>query len=138
MKLFVDANTLVSGLLYRGNERFLMDLGRFGTCDLVTIEYVRDEVEDYLRRPKVRLSAEEQRRLMAILDRSVAVLADPPVDKVREARGRIRDEGDLPVLAGFEASDADYLVTGDRDLRRSTPRGITTRRALDLLLGEFE
>lgn len=138
MKLFVDANTLISGLLYRGNERFLLDLGRYGTCDLVTIEYVRGEVEGYLRRPRVRLSDDEQRRLMTILDRSVVVLDDPPVGKIREARGRIRDEEDLPVLAGFEESGADYLVTGDRDLRQGTRKGITTRRALGLLLGQFE
>ncbi len=138
MKLFVDANTLISGLLYRGNERFLLDLGRYGSCDLVTIEYVRGEVEDYLRRPKVRLSDDEQRRLMTILDRGVVVLHDPPLEKIREARGRIRDEEDLPVLAGFEVSGADYLVTGDRDLRQGTRRGITTRRALELLLGQIE
>jgi predicted nucleic acid-binding protein len=138
VNLFVDANTLISGLLYRGNERFLCDLGRYGTCDLVTIEHVRGEVEAYLRRPKVRLSDDEQWRLMAILDRSVVVLHDPPLEKIREARGHIRDDEDLPVLAGFEVSGADYLVTGDRDLRQGTRRGITTRRALELLLGRFE
>jgi len=138
VKLFVDANTLISGLLYRGNERFLLELGRYGTCDLVTIEYVRGEVEEFLRLPPVRISDDERRRLMAIHDRSVFVSGDPPVEKIREARGRIRDEQDLPILAGFEASGADYLVTGDRELRQATPKGITTRRALELLLGEFE
>lgn len=137
MKLFVDANTLVSGLLYRGNERFLLELGRYGTCDLVTIEYVRGEVEDFLRRPGVGLSGDERRKLMVIHDRSVSVSGDPPREKIRDLRGRIRDEHDLPVLAGFEASGADYLVTGDRELRQATPKGITTRRALELLLGEF-
>ena len=138
MKLFVEANTLVSGLLYRGNERFLLELGKYGTCDLVTIEYVRGEVEEFLRRPTVRLSDDERRRLMSIHDRSVFVSGDPPMEKIREVRGRIRDEQDLPVLAGFEASRADYLVTGHQELRQATPRGVTTRRALELLLGEFK
>lgn len=138
MKLFVDANTLISGLLYRGNERFLLELGRYGTCEIVTIEYVREEVEDFLRRPTVRLSDDERRRLMAIHDRSVAVSGDPPLEKIREVRGRIRDEQDLPVLAGFEVSGADYLVTGDRELRQAASRGITTRQALEMLLGEFD
>ena len=138
MKLFVDASTLISGLLYRGNERFLLELGRYGTCDLVTIEYVRGEVEEFLRRPAVRLSDDERRRLMAIHDRSVFVSGDSPLEKIREGRGRIRDEQDLPVLAGFEASGADYLVTGDRELRQATPKGITAGRALELLLGEFK
>ena len=60
------------------------------------------------------------------------------LEKIREVRGRIRDEQDLPVLAGFEASGADYLVTGDRELRQATSKGITGRRALELLLGEFK
>jgi predicted nucleic acid-binding protein len=138
VKLFVDANTLISGLLFRGNERFLLELGRYGTCDLVTIEYVRAEVEDFLRHPSVRLSDDDRRRLMAIHDRSVSVSGDPSREKIREVRGRIRDERDLPVLAGFETSGADYLVTGDRELRQATPKGITTRRALELLLGDFD
>lgn len=138
MKLFVDANTLVSGLLFQGNERFLLDLGRYGTCELVTNEYVREEVRGFLGRPQVRLSEDEQRRLSAILDRSVAILADPFAEAVREARGRLRDEGGLPVLVGFEMSGANFLVTGDRELRRAAPKAITTRRALELLLGEFE
>ena len=138
MKLFVDANTVISGLLFQGNERLLLELGRYGTCDLVTVGYVCAEVKDFLGRPLVGLSEEEQRRLMAILDRSVIALGDPPAEKVREALGRLRDEDDLPVLVGFEISGADYLVTGDRELRRVAPKAISTRRALELLLGEFE
>ena len=138
MKLFVDANTLISGILFRGNEGLLLELGRYGTCDLVTIDYIRGEVGDFLGRPRVRLSEDEQRRLMAILDRSVIALGDPPAEKIREAWGRLRDEDDVPVLVGFEASGADYLVTGDRELRRVAPKAISTRRALELLLGEFE
>jgi len=138
VKLFVDANTLISGLLFQGNERLLLELGRYGTCDLITIEYVRGEVRDFLGRPRAHLSGDEQRRLMTILDRSVIALGDPPAEEVREALGRLRDENDLPVLVGFEISGADYLVTGDRELRRMAPKAISTRRAIELLLGEFE
>ena len=138
MKLFVDANTLISGLLFPGNERLLLELGRYGTCELVTNEYVRGEVADFLVRPRVRLSGNDRRRLMTILDRTVIVLESPPSEKVHKARGRLSDPEDLPVLVGFEISGGDYLVTGDKGLRRATSRGISTRRALELLLGEFE
>jgi predicted nucleic acid-binding protein len=138
VKLFVDANILISGLLFQGNELLLLELGRYGTCELVTIDYVREEVADFLGRPQVHLSEEEQRRLMVILDRSVVAYRDPPEAEVREALGRLRDEDDLPVLVGFERSGADHLVTGDRELRSPTPKAVRTRRALELLLGEFE
>lgn len=137
MKLFVDANTLISGLLYEGNERILLELGRYGTCELVTNHYVRDEVADVLGRPRARLTENEQRRLMTILDRSVVVLESPTVEQVSKALGRLKDEDDLPVLVRFESSGCDYLVTGDTGLRRAASKAITTRRALELLLGEF-
>lgn len=138
MKLFADANTLISGLLYEGNEGILLELGRYGTCELVTNDFVRDEVADVLGRPRLRLLENERRRLMAILDRSVMVIESPSIEEVRTALGRLKDPDDLPVLVGFEISGCDYLVTGDKDLRRATSKAITTRRALELLLGEFE
>ncbi len=76
--------------------------------------------------------------MMVILDRSVAVGRNPPAERVREALGRLRDEDDVPVLVGLELSGADYLVTGDRELRSSTPRAVSTRRALGLLLGRLD
>ena len=138
MKLFVDANTLISGLLFQGNERILLELGRYGTCELVTNDYVRSEVADFLRRPRVSLSEGDRRRLMTILDRSVVVLKSPPTEKVQESRARLRDQEDLPVLVGFEISGCDYLVTGDKELRRAASKAISTRRALEILLGNFE
>ena len=138
MKLSVDANILISGLLFEGNERLLLELGRYGTCELVTIEYVRGEVADFLGRPAVRLSEEEQRKLLALLDRSVVARRDPPIADVRAALGRLRDQDDIPVLVGFEGSEADYLVTGDRELRGATPKAVSTWRALELLLGQFD
>lgn len=138
MKLFVDANTMISGLLFEGNERLLLELGRYGTCELVTNDYVRSEVADVLTRPRVGLAKDEQRRLMRILDRSVTVLESPPAEEVRKAEGRLRGPDDLPVLVGFEGSGCDGLVTGDKELRRAVPQAINTRRALELLLGEFD
>lgn len=137
MKLFVDANTLISGLLFQGNERLLLDLGRYGTCELVTNEYVRGEVADFLARPHAGLLRDDQRRLMTILNRSVVVLENPPAEREQEAVGRVGDPEDLPVLVGFEQSGCDYLVTEDKGLRRASPKAIRTRRALELLLGEF-
>lgn len=138
MKLFVDANTLISGLLYEGNERLLLELCRYGTCEVVTNDYVRGEVADFFARPRVKLAEDEQRRLMTILDRSVVVLESPTADEVGKAKGRLKDEDDLPVLVGFESSGCDYLVTGDKGLRRASSKAISTRRVLELLLGEFE
>ena len=138
MKLFVDADTLVRGLVFAGNERLLLEIARYGACELITNPHVHREVVEVLARPDLGLSEGEQGRLIALLDRSVSIVEDPAVEKMRHSRNRLRDEENLPVLVGFEASDCDYLVTGDRELRNSTPKALTTRQALKALLGEFE
>jgi len=138
VKLFVDANTLVSGLVFAGNDRLLLELARYGACDLITNRHVHRELVDVLARPDLGLSEVEQRRLIALLDRSVSTVEDPAVEEMRASRNRLRDEEDLPVLVGFETSDCDYLVTGDRELRNSTSKARTTRQAVKALLGEFE
>ena len=138
MKLFVDADTLVRGLVFAGNERLLLEIARYGACELITNPHVHREVVEVLARPDLGLSEGEQGRLIALLDRSLSTVEDPAVEKMRRSRNRLRDEEDLPVLVGFETSDCDYLVTGDRALRNSTPKAMTTRQALKALLGEFE
>jgi len=138
VKLFVDANALVGGLVSEGNESLLLDLGRLGVCELVANEYIREEVRDVLARPQVGLSRTEQEAALAVLSRHVTILEDPPSDAVIAARGRIPDDDDLPILVGFEHSGCDYLVTGDRRLRERVARAVTTRTAIERVLSEAE
>ncbi len=134
VKLFLDANTLVSALLFAGNERRLLDLGRLGVCELVTIQYVREEVRRVLAEPRMRLSETEQNGALAILARHVIVADDPPRSEVLSAKGRVTDKTDLPVVVGFERSGCDFLVTGDKGLLREVPRTMTTSAAIHRLL----
>jgi len=138
VKLFVDANALVGGLVSEGNESLLLDLGRLGVCELVANEYIREEVRDVLARPQVGLSRTEQEAALAVLSRHVTILEDPPSSAVIAARGRIPDDDDLPILVGFEHSGCDYLVSGDRRLRERVARAVTTRTAIERVLSEAE
>lgn len=134
MKLFVDTNTLVSGVLYSGNERVLLELGRLGLCELVTNDYVWSEVRDVLSRRHLALSPPEQRGALAFLAHCVIIVPDPSAISVKAARGRLNDEKDLPVLLGFEETGCDILVTGDRRFRGQVPQAITTKVALRKIL----
>jgi len=138
VKLFVDANALVGGLVSEGNESLLLDLGRLGVCELVANEYIREEVRDVLARPHIGLSRTEQEAALAVVSRRVTILEDPPSSAVIAARGRIPDDDDLPILIGFEHSGCDYLVTGDRRLRERVARAVTTRTAIERVLSEAE
>ena len=55
MRAFVDANTIVSGLLFAGNEAVLLELGRLRALRLLTNEYVLGEVRAALKRQELRL-----------------------------------------------------------------------------------
>lgn len=57
MKVFVDANTIVRGLLFAGNEAVLLELGRLRALRLVTNEYAFGEVREVLKREEFRLTA---------------------------------------------------------------------------------
>jgi len=137
-RFFVDANTLVSGLVFEGNESLLLDLARLCVCELVTNEYVREEVRDVLSRPRLGLSGVEPEGAMALLARWVTIERDPPPGLVVAARGRLPDEDDLPVLIGFERSGCEFLVTGDRDFRERVPKAITTRAAIRRVFSDLE
>lgn len=79
MKRFVDANTLVSGLVFSGNEAILLELGRFGVCEFVTNGYVLEEVRDVLARPPGTVTA----------NYSVTLLRPTPIGEVLHLTSRL-------------------------------------------------
>lgn len=137
-RVFVDANTLISGLLFEGNESMLLELGSFGAVELVMTRYVLTEVEEVLGRAEFALSREEIHDLMGYAHQILVIVDDPPGDLVRECARKLRDKKDAPVWAGFLSSRADYLVTGDRELLREVKGAIGTGELLGLLLGTSE
>jgi len=138
LRLFVDANTLISGLAFPGNESVLLDYARLGACELVTVEHVREEVRDVLRQPRLGFSSRERGEALRLLARHVLVLEDPGLEAMSREEARVRDPKDLPVLVGFEGSGCDCLVSGDKDLLGVIPRAISTKRALALLRRSLE
>jgi putative PIN family toxin of toxin-antitoxin system len=52
MRVVADTNIVVSGLLWRGNPRRVLDAAREGTIDLFTSAVLLTELEDVLNREK--------------------------------------------------------------------------------------
>lgn len=50
VRVFLDANTIVSGILFNGNEAALLELGLVKAVELVTNLYVLEEVTRVMRR----------------------------------------------------------------------------------------
>ena len=129
-RLFLDANTILSGLLFEGNESELLDLGLLGAVELVTVAYVWAEVREVLQRPQFRLSREEVEDLMIFGQETILLLPDAEEGSIRAREKDLADKEDAAVWAGFDASGAEALITGDKELLTKVPGAKRTKTVL--------
>jgi putative PIN family toxin of toxin-antitoxin system len=106
--VFLDTNVLVAAFATRGlcADVFRLTLAAH---EMVVSEQVMTELERTLRE-KIGLPERELRSVLSLV-REEATLA-----REAEATVSVRDPSDTPILAAAQASGADVLVTGDRDL----------------------
>jgi len=112
MKVILDCNIWISFLLSRQDcllRRMLMDT-RFDIC---ICEELLAEIVNVARRDKIRIrvSEAELQQLLKIID---AFCEKTTIDHIAESI--IRDPKDLYLLSLAETIDADYIVSGDKDL----------------------
>ncbi|MFH0713025.1 MAG: putative toxin-antitoxin system toxin component, PIN family [Candidatus Micrarchaeota archaeon] len=135
MRVFVDANTLISGIVFRGLEHEVLKLASKEKTELITSEDVINEVTAVLVRKFPRSSALFNEfivssRIQVIPRSSYLELISLQV---------VRDKKDQHVLAAALFSNCKYLVSGDKDLttlKRYCEIEIVTSRQL-LALAEF-
>ncbi len=109
MRVLLDTNVLISGILFRGPPRELLELAIRGEIDLVASPALLDELEAVLLR-KFELPPELSRTVRAELE-SLADVVLPA-----EVRAVSRDPDDDRILAAAVSGTAEVIVTGDRDL----------------------
>lgn len=119
----VDTNVFVSGMLYsRGHPFALLTAWEHGDFRLIVSDQQLAEVHKIFRHPSLivryNLVNEAIRNLFYLL--SVAERVQP----IAEVPVPVRDPKDVPILAAAIGGNADYLVTGDKDLLvlRDDPR----------------
>ena len=113
MRVVLDTNTVISSLLFSGTASHLVPLWQ---SRKITVLVSKEIVEEYLRvlaYPKFHLGDQEIRRL---LEGDLL-----PFVKTIRVRRRLavvkRDPEDNKFIECAVAGRAQYLVTGDRDLR---------------------
>lgn len=112
-KVVFDTNVFLRALINpKGiNARRVQSLGQF---ILVVSSAILEEVADVLARPEL-LGVKGVRKLDA--DRLVELLRQAPVVFPMKKVAVCRDPGDNKFLEAALTATAEYLVTGDRDLR---------------------
>jgi putative PIN family toxin of toxin-antitoxin system len=115
MRAVLDTNVVVSAVLIRvGNERHILDAWRHGAFDLVLSPQLLEELGRVLSYPRIRdtrwmTEAEVVELLQILAEESIFVPGQLMVTASRDPTD------DKFIVAALEA-DADYLVTGDKDL----------------------
>ena len=112
MKVILDCNIWISFLLSRQDcllKRMLMDT-RF---DIYICKELLSEIINVARRDKIRkrVSENELQQLLKIID---AFCIKTTISQIAESI--IRDPKDVYLLSLAETIDANYLVSGDKDL----------------------
>ncbi len=111
-RYFLDANVIISGLLWKGNERKLLELGADRKMALVTSVYVLKEVEDVLGGMNFDEYKVDE---FIIYLKSFIELKDASPQDVKKLWDFLEDKSDIPVLAAAIKAKA-ILVTGDKEL----------------------
>jgi putative PIN family toxin of toxin-antitoxin system len=113
VRVVLDTNVLVSGLAYPGSlPGRIVNAWRQGGLDVVLSHYILDEMVRVLPRlPRILLTPAEIRDLAD----SFLFLAEI-VEPNKEWDEALRDQNDQLVLGTLRAAEADYLITGDKDL----------------------
>ncbi len=118
MRVAADANTVLSGLFFHGNERRLLLAALSARVQLVLAEDVVEEVYEVVTRTfgddrDLPIALEFLEGLLGSCD---LVPQETYAAAVDHWQGKVRDPADAPVLACAHTAGVDGLVTGDRDL----------------------
>jgi len=115
VRVVADTNTLVSGLLWHGNPRRVLDAARAGTLQMYTTAALLAELEEVLQRPKF-----AQRLSLAGVTSHTLVLGYAALARLVEPAEItsviLADPDDDAVLACAVAARAEIIVSGDSHL----------------------
>ena len=115
MKVVLDNNTVVSGLLWHGHSRRILDLAREGSLSLYTSTTLLAELDDVLTRAKFATRLARIHGDAKTLSEGYLTLAET-VEPTYTPQVVKLDPDDDRVLACALAVGADYIISGDRHL----------------------
>ena len=115
MRLLLDTNTAVSGLIWQGVPGQLIDEAALGRIQLISTEALLDELREVFQRPKFKKKMIEIFLTDEELFEGYADLVEL-VKPVALTNSVSRDPDDDQVLAAAIGGQVDLIISGDRDL----------------------
>ncbi len=115
MRVVADTNVVVSGILWRGAPRQILEAARTGRIDLYSCADLLLELEEVLHRQafmeRLQRARLTPRELILGYAALVSLVRPPTIPEAISA-----DPDDDIVLACALTADADFIVSGDRHL----------------------
>jgi uncharacterized protein len=115
MRIVADTNTAVSGLLWKGTPRRLINAARAGQVLLITSPPLLAELAEVLARNKFAGRIWEAKLSPRMLLDDYATLSDT-IEPAELSEPVSRDPDDDEVIACALAAEVDAIVSGDGDL----------------------
>lgn len=111
IRVVFDTNILISGLLYMGKPKQLIDLTLDGKIELITSVDIINEFRLVIRRDKFKLSKEEQEAFISFIIRLASIIKIKSNFKVVK-----EDPDDDKIIRTAYDGKVSYIVSGDHHL----------------------
>lgn len=129
LRVVLDTNILISGLLYLGKPKRLIDLALTGKIEVVSSYEMIDEFKRVIAREKFKLSPIEQEEFINFVIR---------LSKITSVRSKFKvvgDPDDDKVINTAYDGKVQYIVSGDRLVREVREfNGIRIVKASEMLV----
>jgi hypothetical protein len=115
VKVVCDTNVIISGLLFGGHARRILQLASSGLVTNFLSPDILREAEDVLRRPKFGLRPEQAIEIIALLKDTFEIVI--PSLKIQAIQS---DPEDNHVIETALAAQAEFVISGDKHLLKLT------------------
>ena len=115
-RVVLDTNILISAILFGGKPRLILDDVIAGRIDCFLSSEILDELNAVLQRPKFGFTPSQCLAIIEELHRTCEI-----IKPISELSVQISDPDDKIILVCAVDADADYIISGDTDLKRLHP-----------------
>jgi len=112
IRVVLDTNILISALLFKGELTRMVGLWQRGKMIPIISKETFDELRTVLEYPKFSLSRAE---IKSLIEQEILPFFEV-VNVSKHVKGACRDPGDDKFISCAISANADYIVTGDKDL----------------------
>ena len=112
-RVVLDTNVLISAILFGGKPRLILNDVIAGRVDCILSSEILDELNTVLQRPKFGFTPSQCLNIIEELHRVCEIITPSS-----ELSVQITDPDDRIILACAIDANADYIISGDADLKR--------------------